>query len=317
MSSPAVRRAKLLAHVDEPLDEVGIFVLYLIMAHHRFDPEELRKTLFDFMVRENIASNISLCFVGRSKSGKSRFIEGFEELLNGRSYEIQKNTAYSYAAFNDKTIDFCYINELRDKLRSGTITPDEVGDYWGDTGKFNQFAYCDECPSHLPFLSNSQNLDLVSKTGDKTSMATVHTRLAPIFMSGGCLPKDITWEHSWKITGRALSQFLGGKTVTPPWFEEHSSRMQYAVDCRAKLTANVFDKAHKDHLYEQYDIAISNMYKVHHPRMFTGEFVPHVRIKPRAVQPLQFDMGNLMQDSATLKRKIDEVDHDLDIDGTL
>ena len=49
--------------------------------------------------------------------------------------------------------------------------------------------------------------------------------------------------------------------------------------------------------------------------MFTGEFVPHVRIKPRDVEPVQFDMGNLMQDSATLKRKIDEVD--LDIDGTL
>ena len=284
-------------------------------AHHGFGPEELRKALFDFMVRENSASNISLCFVGRSKSGKSRFIEGFEELMNGRSYEIQKNTAFSYAPFNDKTIDFCYINELRDKLRNGIISPDEVGEFWGDTGKFNQFAYCDECPSHLPFLSNSQSLDLKSPTGDTTSMQTVHTRIAPIFMSGGPLPKDVTWRHSWKITGRALSQFLGGKTVAPEWFEEHSSRMQYAVDQLAKATANAFDKAHKAKLYEQYDIAVSNMYKRHHPRMYTGEFTPHVRIKRRTIEPVQFDMGNLMQDSATLKRKIDEVD--LDIDGTL
>ena len=46
-----------------------------------------------------------------------------------------------------------------------------------------------------------------------------------------------------------------------------------------------------------------------------GAGLTDVRIKPRDVEPVQFDMGNLMQDSATLKRKIDEVD--LDIDGTL
>ena len=201
MSTPAVRRAKLLAHVDEPLDEVGIFILYLIMAHHRLDPELVRKMWLEFMVRENTASNTSICFVGRSKSGKSRIIEGFEQLLNGRSYDIQKNTAYSYRGFNDKTLDFCYINELRDKLRDGSITPGEVGDYWEDTGKFNQFEYCDECPSHLPFLSNSQSMHLESKSGDSTSMQPVYTRINPIFMSGGPLPKDVTWKHGWKVTG--------------------------------------------------------------------------------------------------------------------
>ena len=131
-------------------------------------------------------------------------------------------------------------------------------------------------------------------------------------MSGGQLPIDITWKHGWKVSGIALSQFLGGKTTTPLWFNEHCSRMQYAVDTLAKYTANAVNKSH---IYEQYDIGILNMYKKHHPQMFTGEFVPRVTLKPMEVEPIPFDLFNATELSSTLKRKIDEVD--LDIDGTL
>ena len=143
-------------------------------------------------------------------------------------------------------------------------------------------------------------------------MQTVHTRIAPIFMSGGRLPKDVTWKHGWTVTGPALSQFLDGKTTKPPWFDDHCSRMQYAKDTLAQLTANASDKSQ---MYEQYDIAILNMYKVHHPRMFTGEFIPCVRVKPTEVEPMPFDICNLTQDILTNKRKIDEIY--LGIDRTL
>ena len=88
--------------------------------------------------------------------------------------------------------------------------------------------------------------------------------------------------------------------------------MQYAVDTLAKYTANATDKSH---IYEQYDIRIVNMYKKHHPQMFTGEFIPHVTLKPMDVEPAPFDLFNATESPSTNKRKIDEVD--LDIDETL
>ena len=98
--------------------------------------------------------------------------------------------------------------------------------------------------------------------------------------------------------------------MKPPWFDEHMSRMQYAIDYLAQLTAN--NASDKSEIYKQYDIAILNMYKVHHPRMFTGEFIPCVRVKPMEVEPIPFDMSNLTQELLTNKRKRGDIDMSID-----